>query len=125
METWEKVTTRSRVSIYRTNDPMETIAAIGLKLDQDDRHTHIWKKTLCPVTVLVDSQVSDRCPWATCFLFLFFDSVTKINSKFVHHHSATKIKHNYLTCQSHQMCLKCDVLYSLSWSRHHYEYYVV
>ena len=72
METWEKVTTRSQVSIYRTNDPMETIAAIGLKLDQDDRHTHIWKKktTLCPVTVLVDSQVSDRCPWATCFLFL-------------------------------------------------------
>ena len=71
METWEKVTTRSRVSIYRTNDPMETIAAIGLKLDQDDRHTHIWKKkkTLCPVTVLVDSQVSDRCPWATCFYF--------------------------------------------------------
>ena len=44
METWEKVTTRSRVSIYRTNDPMETIAAIGLKLDQDDHHTHIWKK---------------------------------------------------------------------------------
>ena len=44
METWEKVTTRSRVSIYRTNDPMETIAAIGLKLDQDDRQTHIWKK---------------------------------------------------------------------------------
>ena len=45
METWEKVTTRFRVSIYRTNDPMETIAAmIGLKLDQDDRHTHIWKK---------------------------------------------------------------------------------
>ena len=44
METWEKVTTRSRVSIYRTNDPMETIAAIGLKLNQDDRHTHIWKK---------------------------------------------------------------------------------
>ena len=67
METWEKVTTRSRVSIYRTNDPMETIAAIGLKLDQDDRHTHIWKKTtLCLVTVLVDSQVSNRCPWATC-----------------------------------------------------------
>ena len=63
MEKWEKVTTGSRVSI----DPMETIAAIGLKLDQDDRHTHIWrKKTLCPVTVLVDSQVSDRCPWATC-----------------------------------------------------------
>ena len=71
METWEKVTTRSRVSIYRTNDPMETISAIGLKLDQDDRHTHICKKnqktTLCPVTVLVDSQVSDLCPWATCF----------------------------------------------------------
>ena len=46
METWEKVTTRSRVSIYRTNDPMETIAAIGLKLDQHDRHTHIWKKKI-------------------------------------------------------------------------------
>ena len=71
METWEKVTTRSRVSVYRTNDPMETIAAIGLKLDQDGRHTHIWKqKTLCPVTVLVDSQVSDRCPWATCSVML-------------------------------------------------------
>ena len=68
METWEKGTTRSRVNIYRTNDPMETIAAIGLKLDQDDRHIHIWKKKpLCPVTVLVDCQVSDRCPWATCF----------------------------------------------------------
>ena len=68
METWEKVTTRSRVSIYRTNDPMETI---GLKLDQDDRHTHIWKKKqLCPVTVYVDSQVSDRCPWATYLLSL-------------------------------------------------------
>ena len=26
------------------------------------------KKTLCPVTVLVDSQVSDHCPWATCSL---------------------------------------------------------
>ena len=24
------------------------------------------KKKKCPVTVLVDSQVSDRCPWATC-----------------------------------------------------------
>ena len=68
METWEKVTTRSRVSIYRTNDPMETIAAICLKLDQDDRHTHICKKKTkkhCQVTVLVDSQVSDHCPWAT------------------------------------------------------------
>ena len=21
---------------------------------------------LCPVTVIVDSQVSNRCPWATC-----------------------------------------------------------
>ena len=66
METWEKVTTRSRVSIYRTNDPMETIAAIGLKLDQDNViPIYGKKKTLCPVTVLVDSQVSDGCPWAT------------------------------------------------------------
>ena len=28
METWGKVTTRSQVSIYRSNDLMETIAAI-------------------------------------------------------------------------------------------------
>ena len=27
---------------------------------------NIFKKKLCPVTGLVDSQVSDRCPWATC-----------------------------------------------------------
>ena len=74
--TWEKVTTRSQVSVYRTNDPMETIAATDPKHDQDDRHTHIGvyikkkqkKKTLCPVTLHVDSQVSDRCPWATCFI---------------------------------------------------------
>ena len=80
METWEKVTTRSRVS--RTNDPMETIAAIGLKLDQDDRRTHIWKKTtLCPVTVLVDSQVSDCCPWATCFFFSFVLSPCPLGPK--------------------------------------------
>ena len=39
METWEKVTTRSQVSVYRTNDPMETI---DLNHDQDGRHTHIW-----------------------------------------------------------------------------------
>ena len=31
METWGKVTTRSQVSVYRTNDPMVTIAAIDLK----------------------------------------------------------------------------------------------
>ena len=67
METWGKVTTRSQVSVYRNNDPMVTIAAIDLKHYQDGRHTHLgYKKSLCPVTVLVDSQVSDRCPWATC-----------------------------------------------------------
>ena len=44
METWEKVTARSQVSVYWTNDPMETIAAIDLKHDQDGRNTHIWKK---------------------------------------------------------------------------------
>ena len=39
----EKVTTRSQVSVYRTNDPMKTIAiaAIDLKHDQDGRYTHI------------------------------------------------------------------------------------
>ena len=56
METWEKVTTRSQVSVY-------------MKHNQDGRHTHLGKKkSLCPVPVLVDSQVSDSCPWATCFL---------------------------------------------------------
>ena len=73
METWEKVTTRSQVSVYRTNYPMVTIAAIDPKHDQDGRYTHLWlkkkinkNKSLCPVTILVASQVSDRCPWATC-----------------------------------------------------------
>ena len=28
------------------------------------------KRPLCLVTVLVDSQVSDRCPWATCYIKL-------------------------------------------------------
>ena len=34
METWEKVTTRSQVSVFKTNDPMVTIASIGLKHDK-------------------------------------------------------------------------------------------
>ena len=38
----KKVTTRSQVSVCRTNDPMETIAAIDMKHDQDDSRTHIW-----------------------------------------------------------------------------------
>ena len=38
METWEKVTTRSQVSVYRTNDPMAAIAAINLKHDRDGRY---------------------------------------------------------------------------------------
>ena len=42
METWEKVTTRSRVSVYRTNDPMVIVAAIDLKHDQNGRYTHLW-----------------------------------------------------------------------------------
>ena len=42
METWEKVTTRSQVSVYRTNDPMVTISAIDLKHDEDGRYTHLW-----------------------------------------------------------------------------------
>ena len=28
------------------------------------------KKKLCPMTVLVDSRVSDRCPLATCFYYV-------------------------------------------------------
>ena len=42
METCEKVTPWSQVSVYRTNDPIETIAAIDLKHDQDGRYTHLW-----------------------------------------------------------------------------------
>ena len=44
------------------------VSRVSRSHDQDGHHTHIWKKTqlLCPVTVLVDSQVSDRCPWVTC-----------------------------------------------------------
>ena len=38
-------------------------------------HTgHAPGMSLCPVTVLVGSQVSDRCPWATCFLLFLFRS---------------------------------------------------
>ena len=44
METWEKVATRSQVSVYRTNDPMVTIAAIDLKHNKDGCHTHLGKK---------------------------------------------------------------------------------
>ena len=36
-----KVTTMSQVSVYRTNDPMVTIASIDLKHHQDGRHTHL------------------------------------------------------------------------------------
>ena len=32
----------TRISVYRTNDPMKTIAAIDLKHDQDGRYTHRW-----------------------------------------------------------------------------------
>ena len=35
-------------------------------------HDQDGHQLLCPVTVLVDSQVSDRCPSASCFyIFLF------------------------------------------------------
>ena len=65
------MTSRSQVSVYRTNDPIETIAAIDLKHDQGGRLPIYGKKQpLCPVTALVDSQVSDRCPWATCYGFI-------------------------------------------------------
>ena len=39
---------------------------------QDGHHAQYMEKTqqpLCPVTV-VDSQVSDRFPWATCYVLL-------------------------------------------------------
>ena len=42
METWGKVTARSQVSDYRTNDPMVTFVAIDLKHYQDGHHhTHL------------------------------------------------------------------------------------
>ena len=50
--------------------------------DKDGRHIHIIaymvkKLPLCPVTVLVDSQVSDSCPWATCYSLLSSPSTVK------------------------------------------------
>ena len=48
------------------------VSRVSRSRDQDGHHTHhthIYGKKpqlLCPVTVLVDSQVSDRCSWATC-----------------------------------------------------------
>ena len=42
METCEKVTTRSQVSVYRTNGPMVTTTAIDLKHDKDGHYTHLW-----------------------------------------------------------------------------------
>ena len=41
MEIWGKVTTWSQLSVYRTKDPMVTIAAIDLKHYQDGSHTHL------------------------------------------------------------------------------------
>ena len=32
----------TRISVYRTNDPMKTIATIDLIHDRDGRYTHIW-----------------------------------------------------------------------------------
>ena len=41
------------------------VSRVSRSYDQDGHHTHIRLKPqlLCPVTVLVDSQVSDRCPF--------------------------------------------------------------
>ena len=56
----------------RIHNPDESSSAdvsrVSRSRDQDGHHTIYGKKPqlLCPVTVLVDSQVSDRCPWATC-----------------------------------------------------------
>ena len=41
------------------------------------------KKKLCPVTVLVDSQVSDRCPWATCFVPYSADELVVIQENLI------------------------------------------
>ena len=54
METWGKVTSRSQVSIYRTNDPMVTIAAIDLKHYQDGGHTHLGEKKRKKITLSSD-----------------------------------------------------------------------
>ena len=39
------------------------VSRVSRSHDQDGHHTHMGKN---PVTVLVDSQVSDCYPWATC-----------------------------------------------------------
>ena len=42
------------------NSSSADVSRVSRSRDQDGQ-------LLCPVTLLVDSQVSDRCPWATCF----------------------------------------------------------
>ena len=37
---------------------------------------------LCPVTVLVDSQVSDCCPWATCSTSRYLDDLLNIDNPY-------------------------------------------
>ena len=49
------------------------VSRVSRSHDKDGHHTHIINygvktQLLCPVTVLVDSQVSDHCPWATCLM---------------------------------------------------------
>ena len=46
------------------------------KHDQDGHHAYIWyKPQLVTLTVLVDSQVSNCCPHATCFVIPICSSV--------------------------------------------------
>ena len=47
--------------------PASSILIRFSKKNKTKKQQQQKRKTLCPVTVLVDSQVSDRCPWATCF----------------------------------------------------------
>ena len=48
------------------------------------------KKSLCPLTVLVDSQVSDRCPCATCYYKVKVgnDQETKFSSQVAKRHKS-------------------------------------
>ena len=79
------------------------VSRVSRSHDQDGHHTHIWYKPqiLCPVTVLVDSHVSDHCPWATCFFFVFFMRHLRICEA----ETVITILLRYLTC----ICLSMNM----------------
>ena len=84
----------------RIHNPYKSYSADASRVsksnDQDGHHTHIWLKPhlLGPMTVLVDSQVSDRCRWATCCFTARFErfSVFKYSNEKLSTGPAQKFK---------------------------------